>query len=179
MHNRRFSPTPNQTHSNHNKGASVGENVDVNVAGGNFTKHHQFLFPSHLYKRLFDTTTAIFPKAPPTTSTMNVDNKNTTAPEASVIPKNLLFSCAADDVGKSDDEERNKENEEVRFSLFSILFFSLFVGIDFDIIHVEIEWNVVRGVGWWMMENTLPLLSAEIDHHKFSILENTSSFMEL
>lgn len=136
MHNRRFSPTPNQTHSNHNKGASVGENVDVNVAGGNFPKHHQFLFPSHLYKRLFDTTTAIFPKAPPTTSTMNVDNKNTTAPEASVIPKNLLFSCAADDVGKSDDEERNKENEEVRFIRISIL--SSF-GIDFDIIHVEIE----------------------------------------
>lgn len=127
MHNRRFSPTPNQTHSNHSKGgsASVGENVDVNVVGGNFPKHHQFLFPSHLYKRLFDTTTAIFPKAPPTTSTMNVDNKNTTAPEASVIPKNLLFSCAADDVGKSDDEERNKENEEVRFSLF--LFFSSFL----------------------------------------------------
>ena len=159
MHNRRFSPTPNQTHSNHNKGTSVGENVDVNVAGGNFTKHHQFLFPSHLYKRLFDTTTAIFPKAPPTTSTMNVDNKNTTAPEASVIPKNLLFSCAADDVGKSDDEERNKENEEVRFSLF--LFFSSFFWNWFWYYSCW-DWMECCRVGWWMIENTIHCYQLEL-----------------
>lgn len=143
MHKERLSPstTNNNFHT---------ENFNQN--GGNFTKHHQFLFPSHIYKRLFDT--SIFPKTQsltaltaPTaiianTNSGNMDNKSTaiTTSSSTAISSSRSASPATasgtsvhsiprnllfsctDEGGKSDDEDRNKENEEVRLILILFLF---------------------------------------------------------
>lgn len=110
----------------HNK-ASPADNFHANynqTPPNNFAKHHQFLFPSHLYKRLFDT--SIFPKTqitqtPEYPSTMeghhkNNGNNSNNCGGSAPIPRNLLFS---DEAAKSDD----KENEEVRFDFTVSLFF--------------------------------------------------------
>ena len=97
MHNK-ASPT-NNFHVNYNQAPTT-----------NFPKPHQFLFPSHLYKRLFDT--SIFPKSQTQDYIQNMDGHhknnggNLGGSVGALIPRNLLFS---DEAAKSDD----KENEEV------------------------------------------------------------------
>lgn len=100
--------------------AATTMNTNINNNSINNTKPHQFLFPPHLYKRLFDT--GIFPTATSTTNHIvgaaiqqaaaaaTTFTTATTIPHTTAIatiktidkfntntiPKNLLFSCTDD-----------------------------------------------------------------------------------
>jgi hypothetical protein len=69
--------TPNSYSNINNNYATNNHNSDSNSENSNFSKPHPFLFPSHLYKRLFNNT--IF------------QGEKLDAPSGS-IPRNLLFS---------------------------------------------------------------------------------------
>jgi hypothetical protein len=115
MDKERLTPEPYHSNTNNNT-VFHNNNNDNNNPNSNFPKPHPFIFPSHLYKRLFNNT--IF---------QNTTNDKLDSPTGS-IPRNLLFSSRSSaDYSLLKMEEDGVDERKVIEVCVIIVFFSSFL----------------------------------------------------